>query len=347
MTVDVTAPPPGSSAAAEEVYALAAQHQAEQARIRAAVVAAMLAAWAGMNGKQLLASWASGISEKIFLILSDGQETVASAAGKYVEDALRIQRATVDVPEINSLRFAGIASDGRSLDDLLLGAVARSFERLNRGDSPQKALKSGSEFLVLVGATQMSDAGRAADQVALVSAEPRSNNVKPASGDNKPPSLSTVRYGWVRMLTPPSCSRCAILAGRFYKWNDGFLRHPMCDCRHIPAVESVANDLTTNPYDYFNSLSTEEQNKYFGVANSRAIREGGDLNQVVNATTRKGALFTADDGRRYTREGSSRRGFGRQRSGKVLRPTPWQIYRDARGRREEAVRLLREFGYIL
>ena len=123
----------------------------------------------------------------------------------------------------------------------------------------------------------------------------------------------------------------------------------MCDCKHIPAVEDVAGDLTTNPYEYFNSLSKEDQDKFFGVANSRAIREGADLNQVVNATTRKGALFTADDGKRYTREGSTRRGFAGRRApkgGRLLRPTPGQIYKDAKGRREEAVRLLREFGYL-
>ena len=34
------------------------------------------------------------------------------------------------------------------------------------------------------------------------------------------------RVGYVRYLSPPSCSRCAILAGRFYRWSTGFLRHP-------------------------------------------------------------------------------------------------------------------------
>ena len=28
--------------------------------------------------------------------------------------------------------------------------------------------------------------------------------------------------GHIRTLIPPSCSRCAILAGRFYRWSDGF-----------------------------------------------------------------------------------------------------------------------------
>ncbi|WP_419404267.1 hypothetical protein, partial [Micrococcus sp. F3Y] len=32
--------------------------------------------------------------------------------------------------------------------------------------------------------------------------------------------------GYVRMLNPPSCPRCVVLAGRFYRWNAGFRRHP-------------------------------------------------------------------------------------------------------------------------
>src|SRR5690348_18342012 len=37
------------------------------------------------------------------------------------------------------------------------------------------------------------------------------------------------------LLNPPSCQRCAILAGRWYRWSQGFLRHPRCDCVNLPA----------------------------------------------------------------------------------------------------------------
>lgn len=350
----VTTPEWTADPRARAAYALSAQHQASQAEIRASIVTGVLGAWATINVQQLVASWFGGILDRIFTLVSLGQETVASDASSFVKATLGVQGIEVDIPIIDALRFAGISSDGRSLDTLLTGAVAHTFERLNRGDSPDVALKAGADFLTLVTSTQISDAGRAADQVAIVSAIPASPNVELAQPDrNTPPSRRNLRYGWVRMLTPPSCSRCAILAGQFYKWNDGFLRHPMCDCRHIPAIEDLGSDLTTDAKEYFNSLTREQQDRYFGVANSRAIREGADINQVVNATTRQGAMFTADDGRRYTREGTARRGVAGSRikrsgnRGKVLRPTPWQIYKDARGSREEAVRLLRKFGYIL
>ncbi len=155
--------------------------------------------------------------------------------------------------------------------------------------------------------------------------------------------------GWIRMLTPPSCGRCAVLAGRWYGWNEGFQRHPNCDCRHIPALEDDGGDLTTDPKRYFDSLTEEEQNAYFGFAAAEAIRNGADIAQVINAQNREGGSYTVD-GRQYTREGTTRRGyFGGTEAGrkKIRRPTPVQIYRDANGDRDEAIRLLTRFGYIV
>lgn len=211
---------------------------------------------------------------------------------------------------------AGTASDGRPLDTLV--------------DYGMNTQSSG--WLAFVAATQIQDAARTAAGVAIAA--------RPGVG------------GWVRMMNPPSCSRCAVLAGRFYRWSDGFERHPMCDCRHLACSREAAAGLSDGPEAYFESLSEEQQNRLFGKANADAIRDGSDIGQVMNATTRPGAMFTADNGRRYTREGGTRRGlFGqsdvRQRKSRVLRPTPLQIYRDAGGDRAEAVRMLKQFRYLL
>lgn len=188
---------------------------------------------------------------------------------------------------------------------------------------------------------------RAAQDAAKAARELQDEPIVP-TGNPKGVSL-----GYVRMLTPPSCDRCVILAGRWYRWNKGFERHPMCDCVHIPAAESKAQDITVDPMEYFDSLSEADQNKYFGKANSLAIREGADITQVVNQNRTKGSMFTADDGRRYTNEGLTRRSLpqhARKQRGldpMVLRPTVWQIYRDSAGNREAATQALRDFGYIL
>lgn len=41
---------------------------------------------------------------------------------------------------------------------------------------------------------------------------------------------------YVRVLVPPSCDRCTILAGRIYRDLEGFARHPGCDCQHWPVT---------------------------------------------------------------------------------------------------------------
>src|SRR5699024_3123647 len=101
--------------------------------------------------------------------------------------------------------------------------------------------------------------------------------------------------GYVRMINPPSCDRCAILAGKRYLWNEGFLRHPNCDCIHIPASENVAGDFRTDPYEYFKSLSESEQDRIFGKANAEAIRDGADIFQVTNTRMRGMSVVGRED----------------------------------------------------
>jgi hypothetical protein len=151
--------------------------------------------------------------------------------------------------------------------------------------------------------------------------------------------------GYIRMMTPPSCARCAVLAGRFYRWNDGFQRHPLCDCLHIPATEDAPDDSRTDPRAAVLAGEVTDISK----AEERAIRDGADVGQVVNS--RRG-MYEAG-GRKFTTEGTTRRGFAaakfRQQSGRRIRQRlrPEQIYREANGNRTEALRLLNLHGYIV
>lgn len=92
---------------------------------------------------------------------------------------------------------------------------------------------------------------------------------------------------------------------------------PRCDCRHIPASEDVARDLTTDPKAYFESLTEAQQNTTFTRAGAEAIRHGADINQVVNA--RRGALGLTPAGARLTLEEQKilRNGLERGRLQKV------------------------------
>ena len=130
----------------------------------------------------------------------------------------------------------------------------------------------------------------------------------------------------------------------------GIRRWPNCDCIHVAAKNRAAmsdEGLVADPYEYFQSLSPEEQTKYFGRSEARAIRDGADIYQVVNARrgmTRVGAR----PGRRarLTYEGTSRHGnFGRRGAARA-RLTVDEIYRTA-GTRTRALRMLEEEGYVL
>jgi hypothetical protein len=191
--------------------------------------------------------------------------------------------------------------------------------------------------------------------------------------------------GYVRMLNPPSCSRCAVQAGKWFRHNQGFDRHPRCDCIHVPANEDMAGDLRTDPDAYFRSLSEAEQDRVFTKAGAQAIRDGADIGQVVNA--RRGATGFAPAGARLTpAEAQALRGgrtraqleatelYGRQvyttsegatvrgvygssagraakqrgqryRVSRQPRLMPESIYEIAEDR-EDAIRLLRRYGYL-
>lgn len=125
-----------------------------------------------------------------------------------------------------------------------------------------------------------------------------------------------------RFLSPPSCSRCAVLAGRAYRWSEGFLRHPGCDCVMIPTT-------VASPYAQdVEQLVRDGQVTGLSKADAQALADGADLGQLVNVRRRKAGLLEA--GHALTRGG---------------RPTPAGIYRVASDR-DEAVALLGRHGYI-
>lgn len=159
-----------------------------------------------------------------------------------------------------------------------------------------------AEFARLV-ASITQDAGRAAQSVAIA--------VHP-------------RVGHVRRLTPPSCSRCAVLAGRVYRYSDGFLRHPGCDCVMIPTTLSNP-DLVQDPVE----LAREGLVTGLSKADRAAIFDGADMDKVVNA--RRQAAGLRESGRVLARRG---------------RMTPEAIYREAGANREGALTLLASNGYL-
>lgn len=170
----------------------------------------------------------------------------ATAAIPRMLDEQNLDAPLAAMPRPEAL--AGYASDGRPMSGLL--------------DYTRNPAVTDQAFALIV-ATQLQDVARNAASI-VMGARPRIN-------------------GYVRMLNTPSCSRCAVLAGRFYRWSDGFQRHPKCDCRHVPTTRDAGKQIVTEPRDYFASLSEAEQDRIFTKAGAQAIRDGADVSRVVNA----------------------------------------------------------------
>lgn len=135
---------------------------------------------------------------------------------------------------------------------------------------------------------------------------------------------SRPRVGYVRYVSPPSCSRCAILASRFYRFSEGFKRHPGCDCTHL-ATTDPRTEFRQNPHDLVERGLVTGLSK----ADQRALADGADLNQVVNVRSKKAGLVG-----------------GGQVLARAGRPTPAGIYRTAGDDRDKALALLAQHGYI-
>lgn len=160
---------------------------------------------------------------------------------------------------------------------------------------------------------------------------------------------------YVRVLNPPSCDRCTILAGRVYRDLDGFARHPGCDCQHWPVsswAEAEAAGLITKPQVAFDRGEVRGLSK----ADEQAIRDGADIQEVVNAkrgggTRPKGmtnAVTVEVFGRtvKATLEGTTRRAEWRRKHPNLpIRLRPESIAEHARDR-EDYLRLLALYGYI-
>ena len=160
---------------------------------------------------------------------------------------------------------------------------------------------------------------------------------------------------YVRVLVLPSCKRCVVLAGRVYRSEEAFPRHPLCDCEHWPVgseEEARAAGLVLDPMEAFE----RGQIRGLSSADIRAIRDGADIQEVVNATRGGGrrpqgmtnAITAEVFGRtvKATTEGTTRRAAWRKANPKLpIRLRPESIYEHAKDR-ADALRLLRLYGYI-
>lgn len=336
----------------------ATDYAREQRLEQQAALAAVRRQWRRMDAADFDRSWAT-IAPTVVAIVATAQQRVADSADAYIP-AVLVETGQERAAEARALtttaEWVGWTGAGVTVADSLAAAPIRAKQArqgtIQTGEVDGRTVttyspgKTGPQALALAGnwltasiGTILSDTARSVEAVGMYT--------RPVGG-------------YVRMLNPPSCARCAILAGRFYRKNAGFDRHPGCDCRHIPASEAVAGDLRLNVSDYYDSLDDAGKLQFAGSkANAQAIADGADPAQIVNAYRRTAGMRFAqvspikrEFGNKYTTEGATRRALafqqqtGLRRNGRAqARLMPESIYRNAASQ-EDAIRQLKLYGWI-
>ncbi len=300
-----------------DVTTLALSEYRRQLARRAAMERTARRLWRRLAPGAIWASWLP-VRMELLATLTQQQELSVEDAGFYVATLLVAQSVDPEGPTVNPFSLAGIASDGRNLATLLDQSAKLALQALRAGRAEAEAMAAGEASLEMIVGTQLADAFRVATGV----------NV----------AARTQVAGYIRTLVGASCGRCVVLAGKFFRWNQGFQRHPLCDCIHQAIGEKPdLNRLARTPLEVFNEFTRAQQDRAFGKAGAEAIRDGADVAQVVNA--RRG-MSVAGRRIRTTTEGTTRPDL----AGRV-RLMPEAIY-DLASTREEAIRLLRQHGYI-
>lgn len=317
----------------------ATQHQqaVESFALAAAEVAGQM--WTQVDPDRIFESWAQQVPE-LTAVVSGAQLGAARMADGYTDEALAGQDLdTASDGAVNPPGFAGHASDGSGLIGLLTNPAVVTLLTIADAVDVSRALGVGRARLDTIVRTQVTDAGRLADQASLVAHQSAT--------------------GYVRVTDGNPCARCLLLAGKTYRWNQGFQRHPRCACTHVPTLIAHPRWRSLDPRSLYDEMTPRQRlDAGFTLSDQRALAMGGDLNQIVNARHRPGALFTAG-GTRLTREGTTRRGFfggfdigpdgalRRRPPGPIpARLTTDEIYRIARSR-EEAIALLTQNRYLI
>lgn len=183
--------------------------QARQQRITADRVQAL---WRELDRRDLSGSWESLVGPEIVRTVTLGQAAAAGGSDAYVAAVAEVEGGSSDAAgRVRVSAFSGRAADGRSLESLLYLPVITTKEAIGAGLDDVEAMMRGLHQLLRVAASEVADAGRGATGASI--------------------AANRTINGYIRVVNPPACARCLILAGKEFGWNAGFQRHPRLSMR--------------------------------------------------------------------------------------------------------------------
>lgn len=288
-------------------------------RLITAMLLAARQSWGRVPPRAIWSGWAA-IGPQLVAQLAATQIAAAKAGVDYVPLVLEELGIPADTVATVLPQALAVGSSGMDLATVLQSVPLRALH-VTSTDGPDAGLAAGQSLLEGIVQTQVADAGRLGTSLRTVAS----------------PKVA----GYIREVSGGACSRCLVLAGRWYRWNSGFLRHPRCQCVHVPVGQAQGKQMVTDVGDAFRSMTPAQQTRIFTAAGAQAIRDGADINQVVNA--RRGVSVAG----RTTREGTTSRGLAGMRLQGRARLMPEQIYAQAHGNRDLALQMLRQHGYLI
>ena len=284
-----------------------------------------VATWNQVDFNNVVDSWQQQLP-RVTRVAEDVQEFSVIDAAAFMTVASAVQGRDID-DQINVDSYVGsMPYTGADLDAAFAGPAYRTLEAVRQNKPPNVAMYAGvAELARLTHAVTFDTAEEASLAVAL-----------------------SQHLTYQRIPQVGCCVRCSMLTGQYFT-SKVFKRHPHCRCVHVPVLDPAdAPKRSNDPYELFNALSEEEQNKIWTKAGAQAIRDGADIYQVGNSLTRP---LPHRRSRRFTSEGAGKHGWYRNHApaGKAgkRRLTVHEIYRRADGDTHTAKRLMREYGYLL
>lgn len=288
---------------------LAERHNRLRIQLGHAATVKSLRMWKQINVQELDAGW-DAIAPTMTALVTSAQVTAARQSAPYlnaIDDSYDRDHGDYTlVPEA----FGGVTLEGREVGPAMFGAVTHTKQLIGKGKAPFQAFESGAAFLATVIKTSIADMGRAADR-----------------------TLGTAKTYtmYVRVVNGNACSRCAILAGEVSSSRTAFLRHANCQCSQVPLGPDghVPEGLFSSPEEYFESLSTAEQDRVFTKSGAWAIRHGASPIDVVNA--RRGAYGIGYSGHHNVLNPNSGNRLQPITIGRKADGTPLQVYATTEG----------------
>lgn len=290
--------------------------------------------WKGVDPRRVRDSWNRTNAD--FITLFAALQTRAASDAMDSSTLMLAEQDDYVRPDgiANPMAFGtGFAPSGIDLESYFSIPVTRTLQAIKSGVGESNAMQIGRATLRQMSTQALEDTSVSAMGVSIT---------------------QRAGVGYVRVESPDCCPRCAILAGKYFRHSQNFLRHPKCHGTTIPCKgrdKAEKQGWITDPMDRFNRMSEAEQDRVFGHADAQAIRDGADIYQVVNAHRGMRPVGRGNISM-TTSEGTSRYGWSRmirkyeygQKQRRRL--TPEGIY-SFNLPREQTIELLKREGYIL